>query len=147
MRLLLSSLLGVLLGAGGYTFHYARGLSYLSSDPGACVNCHIMREHFDGWQKASHHAFAVCNDCHIPDSFAGKWLVKAANGYHHARAFTFWDFHDPIQIKPMNAAVLNANCRRCHREFVRGITEHRVIRDEELYCVRCHDGVGHGPSR
>jgi cytochrome c nitrite reductase small subunit len=147
MRLLLSSLLGILIGAGGYTFYYARGASYLSNDPGTCVNCHIMREQFDGWQKASHHAVAVCNDCHIPHDFAGKWLVKAANGYHHSKAFTFWDFHDPIRIKPGNAAVLNASCRYCHRDFVREITAHRVIGDEELYCVRCHDGAGHGPSR
>jgi cytochrome c nitrite reductase small subunit len=50
----------LLLGAGGYTFFYARGASYLSSDPRMCVNCHIMRDQFDGWQKASHHAFARC---------------------------------------------------------------------------------------
>ena len=34
-----------------------------------------------------------------------------------------------------------------HRDFVSEITAHRVIHDEELYCVRCHDNVGHGPSR
>ena len=42
--------------------------------------------------------------------------------------------------------VLNANCLYCHRDFVREITAHRVIHDEELYCVRCHDSVGHGPE-
>ena len=32
--------------------YYAQGFSYLSDDPAACANCHIMREHYDGWQKA-----------------------------------------------------------------------------------------------
>ncbi|MBN1570552.1 MAG: cytochrome c nitrite reductase small subunit [Acidobacteria bacterium] len=147
MKMLLSSLLGILLGAGGYTFFYAHGTSYLSDDPRACVNCHIMREQFDSWQKAGHHSFAACVDCHLPHDPAGKWFVKAGNGYHHSKAFTLQNFHEPIRIKPGNAAVLNANCLYCHRDFVREITAHRVIDDEELYCVRCHDSVGHGPSR
>ena len=39
----LASLLGVLVGVGGFTGHYAEGLSYFSKDPAACMNCHIMR--------------------------------------------------------------------------------------------------------
>jgi len=147
MRMLLSSLLGLLIGAGGYTFYYARGMSYLSNDPQACVNCHIMREQYDGWQKASHHAFATCNDCHVPHDFFGKWFAKAGNGYHHSTAFTLMNFAEPIRIKSANAGVLNANCLYCHRDFVSEITAHRVIHGEELYCVRCHNRVGHGPSR
>lgn len=147
MKLLISSLLGILLGTGGYTFYYARGASYLSDDPQACVNCHIMRGQFEDWEKGSHHAVATCNDCHVPHAFVGKWLSKAANGYHHSLAFTLWNFQEPIRIRPRNSAVLNANCLYCHKDFVREITAHRVIEDEELYCVRCHDDVGHGPNR
>jgi cytochrome c nitrite reductase small subunit len=145
--LLLSVFLGMLLGVGGYTAYYGQGASYLSSDPRTCVNCHIMRDQFDSWQKSSHHASATCNDCHVPHDWVGKWLTKAANGYHHSEAFTLQSFHEPIRIRPANASVLNANCRYCHRDYVREITAHRVIQDEELYCVRCHDDVGHGPSR
>ncbi|MCX7886575.1 MAG: cytochrome c nitrite reductase small subunit [Verrucomicrobiae bacterium] len=147
MKLLVVILLGALVGASGYTFYYARGLSYLSDDPRACVNCHIMREHYDGWQKASHHAHATCNACHVPRRFLNKWLAKAKNGWQHSRAFTLQDFHEPIRIKPGNVAVLNANCVRCHRELVREITARRVLNDEQLHCVRCHDSVGHGPRR
>jgi cytochrome c nitrite reductase small subunit len=147
MKPLLSILLGILMGAGGYTFYYARGTSYLSNNPQACVNCHIMREQFDGWQKASHHGFAVCNDCHLPHDFLGKWQAKASNGYHHSSAFTFGNFQEPIRIKAANSKILNANCLYCHREFVSEITAHRTIRGEELDCVRCHNSVGHGPSR
>jgi cytochrome c nitrite reductase small subunit len=71
-----------------------------------------MREQYDGWQHASHHAFATCNDCHLPhDTLAHKLFVKASNGYHHSRAFTFQDFAEPIRIKPGNSQVLEANCR------------------------------------
>jgi cytochrome c nitrite reductase small subunit len=143
MRLLLSISIGIFLGVGGYTFYYARGASYLSNDPEACVNCHIMRSEYDGWAKAGHHAVATCNDCHLPRDFIGKWLTKASNGYHHSVAFTLRNFHEPIRIKPGNAAVANANCLYCHRDFVCEITARRGIKDEELYCVRCHDSVGH----
>jgi cytochrome c nitrite reductase small subunit len=147
LKLLLSVFIGVFAGVGGYTFYYALGFSYLSNDPRACVNCHVMREEFDGWQNAGHHAFATCNDCHVPHDFIGKWLNKIANGYHHSEAFTLQNFAEPIRIKPGNTGILNANCLRCHRDFVREITAHRVTDDQELYCVRCHDSVGHGPSR
>lgn len=147
----LEGILAVLIGIGGgigcFTFFYANGLSYLSSDPEACVNCHIMREQYDGWLKGSHHAAATCADCHIPHDFIGKWMTKGLNGYHHSKGFTFQDFHEPIRIKPGNAAILNANCLYCHKEYVREITAHRTANDEELYCVRCHDSVGHGPGR
>ncbi len=36
---------GAAIGLGLYTFVYARGASYLGNDPGACANCHVMREH------------------------------------------------------------------------------------------------------
>ena len=41
--------LGMLLGLGGFTFHYGEGLSYLSTDPAACVNCHIMQPQYESW--------------------------------------------------------------------------------------------------
>jgi cytochrome c nitrite reductase small subunit len=63
--LVLCVLFGIALGAGAFTVRYAEGLSYLSTNPTACVNCHIMREQYDGWQHASHHAVATCNDCHV----------------------------------------------------------------------------------
>ena len=77
LPLLACALGGVVLGLSGYTFYYAEGGSYLSNDPKACVNCHVMREQYDGWQKASHHAVATCNDCHTPHAFIPKMLFSA----------------------------------------------------------------------
>ena len=62
-------LLGTALGVGAYTFVYAKGASYLSNDPNACANCHVMTEQLDGWSRGSHRAVATCNDCHTPPGF------------------------------------------------------------------------------
>ncbi|MCL6503510.1 MAG: cytochrome c nitrite reductase small subunit [Pirellulales bacterium] len=145
--LLLCCLLGVFVGAGGYTVWYGEGMSYLSNDPRACVNWHIMREHYDGWQMASHHAHATCNDCHVPPGGLGKYLHKAENGFWHSKGFTLQDYHEPILIRPRNAMVLQQNCIRCHAEMVSEITAHHTTLADALGCIHCHGSVGHGPRR
>jgi cytochrome c nitrite reductase small subunit len=145
--LVLSALLGVLIGAGGYAFHSAHGLSYLSNDPRACVNCHIMREQFDGWQKASHHAHATCNDCHTPHNFIGKYYTKAENGFWHSKGFTLQDFHEPIMIREKSRVVLDNTCLHCHGQFVSEVIAHGSADESIFDCVRCHSQVGHGPRR
>ena len=135
---------GVVFGLGAFTFQYAEGLSYFSTDPKACVNCHIMRREYDGWQKASHHGAATCVDCHLPHSLVPKLIAKASNGYHHSKGFTFQDFEEPIRIKPRNSAILQENCLRCHEAMVhRLVSGSRTDRDA-IECVHCHATVGHG---
>src|SRR5262245_26830265 len=90
---------GVVVGLVGFTFHYAEGLSYFSTDPKACANCHIMRPQYDGWQKASHHGVATCVDCHLPQTVVAKYLAKASNGWHHSKGFTLQDFARPTPTK------------------------------------------------
>ncbi len=140
-------LVGMVLGLGTYTFHYAQGGSYFSNNPAACVNCHIMREPYDGWQKASHHAVAACNDCHTPHAFIPKYLVKAENGFRHSKAFTLQDFHEPIRIRPSNARVLNSACIACHKDLVSEVVGHGGRGHETLQCVHCHAAVGHGAPK
>ncbi len=141
--LVLSLALGVLAGVGGYTFRYAEGLSYLSADPRACVNCHVMQPEFDGWQKASHHTSAVCVDCHLPESFVPKYLAKAENGWRHSRLFTTGGFREPLQVGPVGLEILQANCVRCHEPLVAEMAESAHGRDAD--CLHCHSTVGHGP--
>ncbi|HSV16729.1 MAG TPA: cytochrome c nitrite reductase small subunit [Tepidisphaeraceae bacterium] len=141
-------MVGVAVGVSTFTFHYARGASYLSNDPKACVNCHIMNDQYDGWLQSPHHAVAVCNDCHVPHDFVGKWIAKAANGYHHSKAFTLQNFHEPIMITPHNADTLQANCLRCHGDLVSEIvhgSRETHVGDGTIKCVQCHRRVGHGP--
>jgi len=145
--LVLAALVGVLLGSGGFTFVEARGWSYLSDDPKACANCHVMREQLDSWQKSSHHAVATCNDCHVPQDLLGKYATKADHGMRHSWGFTFQDFHEPIQIKPSSLAAVQANCLRCHEALVAGIVQHDGAGRGTDDCVRCHASVGHGAHR
>ena len=81
-------LLGAALGLGAYTFAYARGWAYLTDDPRACANCHVMNEQYDGWIKSSHRSVAVCNDCHVPHSSSPSTVTKATNGFWHSYHFT-----------------------------------------------------------
>jgi cytochrome c nitrite reductase small subunit len=141
-------LAGVVLGLGGYTFYFGEGFSYLSNDPKACVNCHVMRDHYDGWSKASHHAFTGCNDCHTPHDLVGKYVTKAENGFWHSYAFTLNNYHDPIQIRRRNATVLQGACVDCHRQMADTVLGHGDAEDGgAAYCARCHAQVGHGPAK
>ena len=145
--LVLCALVGVLLGAGAYTVRYAEGASYLSDDPKTCVNCHIMRDQYDGWQKASHHAVATCNDCHVPHDTIPKYLFKAEDGLWHSKGFTLQDFPEPIRIRPASLAVVQTNCVECHHDLVNDILGHGSTGSEPADCVHCHAAVGHGPQR
>lgn len=133
--------IGLAAGLGFYTFVYAKGASYLTNDPVACANCHVMREHFEGWMKAPHRHVAVCNDCHTPHNLVGKYAVKANNGFWHSFAFTSGEYPDPLRIKPHNRRVTETACRRCHQEIVAAIDWHSG--GGQLSCVHCHAQVGH----
>ncbi len=153
--LTLSVGLGALAGVGGYTFRYAEGLSYFSTDPAACVNCHIMQPQYDAWQKASHHAVAVCVDCHLPHDFVPKYLAKAENGWRHGQKFTTQNFEEPIFVQSAGMNILQDNCLRCHGPLIdterqprSGMSPHPAHAgeqlSEEMQCVHCHWSVGHG---
>jgi cytochrome c nitrite reductase small subunit len=156
--LILAVLGGVLAGVGLFTADYASGLAYLSNDPRACANCHIMNEQLDSWRKGPHHAWATCNDCHVPPHFPAKYIAKARNGYHHSTGFTFQPsrpdepgarvvFEEPIQIKDKNSQILQDNCLRCHGEFVHAIVRGATWAQNAIRCVHCHRAVGHGARR
>jgi cytochrome c nitrite reductase small subunit len=143
--LLIAGLVGALGGLGLFTFDYGEGLSYFSTDPRACANCHIMREQYGSWQHASHHANAGCVQCHLPHSTVPKLWAKAVNGFNHSRAFTLQDFPEPIRITPKNAAILQENCLACHRDLVSELVHGSNSTDADaVQCVHCHRGVGHG---
>jgi len=139
----LSVSLGLLGGVGVYTFRYAEGLSYFSTDPAACVNCHIMRPQYNAWLTSSHHTAATCIDCHLPHTFIAKYLAKAENGYRHSKEFTAQTFAEPIMIQKRGREILQANCVDCHASLVHDMTSgHANAR--EVSCVHCHVSVGHG---
>lgn len=142
---ILACSLGLASGVGLFTFGYGQGASYLSNDPTACTNCHVMDDYYETWQKSSHHHVAVCNDCHLSHHPIGKWVTKADNGFFHSLAFTLDNYHKPIRIKPRNRRVTQNACIHCHEKIA-----HETLfqsQDDEtetpFNCVRCHSDVGH----
>ena len=132
------ALLGAAIALGLFTFVYADGAAYLKNDPEACANCHVMREHLAAWRKSSHHAVAVCNDCHAPPGGLAKYMTKAINGFNHSYAFTTGTVDEPLRITPRNRRITEAQCRRCHGELVATMGH-----AGDLACIRCHESVGH----
>lgn len=135
--LALTAVAGVALGLGGYTFVYAHGASYLTDDPAACANCHVMRQHYDGWRRGPHHQAAVCNDCHVPSGALQRVAVKMLNGWHHSSAFTTGDYPDAILIRETSRRVVEGRCKSCHADMV------AAMGGADVSCIRCHDSVGH----
>ncbi len=142
LKIAVFAALAILVGLGVFTFIYARGGSYFSDTPQACVNCHIMNDVYNSWSRSSHQAVATCNACHVPHDFFGKWLSKARNGFNHSVAFTLQSFPEPIRISVANQQILQANCIDCHSVIVSEIV-HQANLDRA--CFTCHRGVGHGP--
>ena len=142
---ILGGSLGLALGVVAFTYIYAKGGSYLTNDPKACVNCHIMHDQSDGWIKSSHRSVAVCNDCHAPADFVGKYTTKGLNGFWHSFYFTTGDYPDPIQITERNRKITDNACRKCHADIVETIegpaAKHADA--DKTSCIRCHRNVGH----
>ena len=150
-------LVGVMIGMGTFTFGYARGYSYLTNDPTACANCHVMEPQYSAWLKGSHRAVAGCNDCHTPhDNIAAKYLVKAQNGFWHSFYFTTGTYPDPIRIRPGNLEVTEGTCRYCHQAIAQSLVhgtevpefgdDGRMESEGTIACTRCHDDVGHATN-
>lgn len=133
---------GLAIGLGLFTFVYAQGASYMTNDPAACANCHVMNEQYAGWMKGSHSNVAVCNDCHTPSGFLPKYWTKAQNGFFHSLAFTTGWFPDNIQIHGRNLDVTREACSKCHADITEGIQATREHRNK-VDCIPCHSQVGH----
>jgi cytochrome c nitrite reductase small subunit len=143
LLVLLAVVLGLAAGIGGYTFVYAEGLSYMSSES-------------EGVRQLPHHAAAVRLMAEVEPSRGGglhrmppaAQLRRQVSGEGDQRlasleGFTLQDFDEPITIKGPNSRILQDNCLACHGELV-----HQAVagtgRGEEMKCVHCHQSVGHG---
>ena len=141
---------GLIFGLGGYTLYMSRAHSYLSDDPEACINCHIMTPYYQSWDHSSHGRWATCNDCHVPhNNIANKYFFKAKDGLYHAAVFTLKA--EPQTLRPRNESygVIMQNCIRCHtqlnQDFVKTgmITYADVRKGEGKACWDCHRDVPH----
>lgn len=143
-RLMGLALIGCCLGGGIHLIHVSEAASYLSDDPKACINCHIMVPQFATWQNSSHGRFTTCNDCHVPhDSTWRKYWFKANDGLRHSVLFTLRRERQVIQAIDESKKVIQENCIRCHESVIeKAVTP--IGHDFERSCVDCHREVPHG---
>lgn len=141
---------GIAAGLGAYAMYMSRAHSYVSDDPSACINCHIMTPYYQSWQHSSHSQWATCNDCHVPhSSMASKYAFKAMDGLYHSAVFTIKG--EPQVIRPRDGSkeVIMNNCIRCHThlntEFVKtGMLTYADVKEGQgKACWDCHREVPH----
>lgn len=143
-------LLGILFGLGVHILFVSRAVSYMSDDPNACINCHVMTPQYATWERSSHAKVATCNDCHVPqDNFVKSYYFKAMDGLRHATMFTFRMEPQVIRIKEAGKEAVQQNCIRCHSNQIHPIAlraiNNRSVEDQRPgYCWDCHRNVPHG---
>lgn len=143
-------LLAVFCGLGFFIAREAKMLSYMSDDPQACVNCHVMTSVYNSWMHSSHREWASCNDCHVPhNNIFNKYYFKAKDGLFHASVFTARAEPDVMFMREASQEVVQNNCIRCHVQQVTQtkydgfIADHSANRTDRQ-CWSCHKEVPHG---
>ena len=141
---------GMIGGIGLLRLYDGNATSYLSDDPRACMNCHVMAPQFATWERSSHARVTVCNDCHVPHtSPIAKYAFKAMDGTRHSFMFTFRMEPQVIRIHDAGTAVVQQNCIRCHSSLTQNVKERFVTLDEQKHgggklCWECHRETPHG---
>lgn len=155
MKYVATCCVAVVIGLFAYVVVESKALSYLSSDPKVCINCHTMNTHYATWQHSSHREKASCVDCHLPrDSFVNKMIAKARDGYNHSVAMTFGTYGYNLRITNDAASRIQANCIACHSDIVSQMMDNSMLYDISdshvqmgRNCWDCHREVPHGRVR
>jgi cytochrome c nitrite reductase small subunit len=141
---------GVIAGLSVYIIYMSRAHSYLSDDPSACINCHVMIPYYQSWSRSSHTHWTNCNDCHIPqNNVFSKYTFKLKDGVYHSAVFTIKGESQAIRPTKSSYNVIMKNCIRCHTqlntEFVKTgmITYSEAKKGKGKPCWDCHTQVPH----
>lgn len=143
-------LIGILTGLGFFMAKEASLVSYMSDDPLACVNCHVMTPMYNSWMHSSHREQASCNDCHVPhDNVFNKYYFKAKDGLFHASVFTARAEPEVMFMREASQEVVQNNCIRCHVQQVTQVKYDGWLKDHkenrtERKCWSCHQELPHG---
>lgn len=142
--------IAVIVGLGAFMAKESEVVSYMSDNPQACVNCHVMTPVYNSWMHSSHRQWTTCNDCHVPhNNTLNKYYFKAKDGLFHATIFTLRKEPEVMFMREASEEVVQDNCIRCHIQNVTQtkydgyIEDHRENRTERK-CWSCHQEVPHG---
>ncbi|MEJ5287461.1 MAG: Cytochrome c nitrite reductase, small subunit NrfH [Candidatus Kapaibacterium sp.] len=150
MKVYFSILGGIFVGLSLFGIYVSNVTSYLSDDPKACVNCHVMTPFFATWSHSSHRERATCNDCHVPhDNKIRSLWFKMNDGIRHSTIFTLGTYPQVIRIRKAGTNVVQENCVRCHSHQISAlgfISENDKIHSNisSRLCWDCHREVPHG---
>lgn len=149
-RPIASFILAATIGLGFFIMKEAEVVSYMSDNPQACVNCHVMTPVYNSWMHSSHREWASCNGCHVPhDNVFNQYYFKAKDGLYHASIFTLRMEPDVIFMREASQEVVQNNCIRCHvqqvteTKYTDWITDHAANRTDRK-CWSCHREIPHG---
>ncbi|MBC9784576.1 NapC/NirT family cytochrome c [Heliobacterium chlorum] len=118
-----------------------KGLAYALDKPELCILCHVMRPHYESWYHSAHRNM-VCNECHTPHNFVGKYFTKARAGIVDTWVYFIGPMPAQFRAKPHTVEILQDNCIRCHTEVISRIGDTR--HNGGTYCFSCHRDVPHG---
>lgn len=142
--------IGIIIGLAFFMAKEASLVSYMSDDPQACVNCHVMTPMYNSWMHSSHREWASCNDCHVPhDNVLNKYYFKAKDGLLHASVFTARAEPEVMFMREESQEVVQDNCIRCHMQQITQVKydgwleSHKENRIERK-CWSCHQELPHG---
>lgn len=138
-----------------YLVNASKALSYLSTDPKACINCHVMNTQYATWQHSSHARSATCVECHLPtDTTINKYKAKARDGWNHSVAFTLNTYAQNMVISDDAAKRVQANCISCHARLTEVVISNsdnyhtfNGVPATDRRCWDCHRDVPHGKVR
>lgn len=136
-------MIGLLVGLGVVTLRVSNATSYLSDEPVACINCHVMTPYYASWERSSHREVATCNDCHVPhDGWMRTAYFKALDGLRHATIFTLRMEPQVLKLNAAAVPVVQRNCLRCHEHQIMNTAMGKA--DNDRLCWDCHREVPHG---
>ncbi|MFY0598956.1 MAG: cytochrome c nitrite reductase small subunit [Cyclobacteriaceae bacterium] len=143
-------LIGAIVGLTIYIGKVANVTSYLTDDPRACINCHVMTTEYITWNHSSHRGVATCNDCHVPhDNVFKQYAFKAKDGLYHATIYTLRTEPQAIVMHEAGQQAVQNNCIRCHfdqvtdAKTVSWVDSHLTNRLDRT-CWECHREIPHG---
>ncbi|MGE3526361.1 MAG: NapC/NirT family cytochrome c, partial [Gemmatimonadales bacterium] len=141
------AILAIILGAVSTV-----GFVQLSSQPGFCKSCHIMRPYYDSWTTSSHRN-VPCIQCHIAPGIKAEAMTKVQAANMVVKYFT-----GAYGTRPW-ADIDDAACLRsgCHSErLIEGEVEFKGVRFDhthhlgelrrgiQLRCTSCHSQIVQG---
>lgn len=134
-----------------------------------CMSCHEMKIYKDELKKSSHAMTKdklpiQCKDCHIPNSFSGKFVVvKTVLGFRDTVVHYLGDPENLNRREMQDFArrfVPDENCLACHQDLMKD-TEDKELSEigrlsHEAYlgkngqtrrgCAGCHFNMAHLPD-